>query len=368
MLILKENVREYRLMKRFISTVMAACAVFVAAAYAMPAVPVSAISSSALSIVPKKNYVIEPGKAVTDKLTIRNLDTTNALVLTLRVVDFSFTDDGGTPKLFLDQNTPQTTWSLKPFLTVPKTVTVPKGSSKSLDMSVSIPKGHGAGSYYSAIIYSTGAPGTGGNVGLSASGVTLVFTQIPGKVKENLTLKNFGAYVLDAQTQRPDYVFFTMNKPQGMAYTLKNEGNVTEAPVGSITIKDMFGNEQKITNLNPVGSLALIGQTRTFTSCMKLESQAVDFNGDKSKANKCVDPDLWPGIYTATLDVFYGQNGNLTREVTGTAMFWYVPGWFIIALIAALLFAYIYGRKLWYKIQDKLHGGVRLNKSSRRRK
>lgn len=355
-------------MKRFKSIVAAVLAVVVASAYTVPSLPVSAVSSSSLSIVPKKNYIIEPGKSVKDKLTIHNLDTVNSLLLTLRVVDFTFTDDGGTPKLLLDSSAPETTWSLKPFLRVPNSVTIPAGQSKSLSMSVSIPKGHGAGSYYSAIVYSTGAPGDGGNVGLSASGVTLVFTQIPGKVKEKLTLQNFGAYVLDAQTQKPTYTFFTMQKPQGMAYTLKNEGNVTEAPVGSILIKDIFGNEQKIVNLNPVGSLALIGQTRTFTSCLKLQSQSVDFNGDKTKANRCVDPDLWPGVYTATLDLFYGQNGNLTQEVTGTTMFWYLPGWFIILVVVVLAFAYFYGRKLWRNIQERLYGGVRLNKKSSRRR
>jgi len=346
---------------------MVAFAVVIAAAYTVPTLPASAATSSAMSIAPKKNYVIDPGKSVKDKLTIRNLDRNHPLELSLRVVDFTFTDDGGTPKLLLDENTPQTTWSLKPFLKVPEGVTIPAGGSKTLNMSVSIPAGHGAGSYYSAIVYSTGAPG-GGNVGLSASGVTLVFTQIPGKVNEKLTLKNFGAYILPMQTQKPGYVFFTMQKPQGMAYTLQNDGNVTEAPVGSITIKDIFGNEQKITNVNPTGSLALIGQTRTFTSCIKLQSQNVDFNGDKSKANNCVEPDLWPGIYTATLDVFYGQNGNMTQEVTGTAMFWYLPGWFIILVIVVLLVAFFGGRKLWYNLQEKLHGGVRLNKKSSRRR
>ncbi|MCA9334823.1 hypothetical protein KC953_01630, partial [Candidatus Saccharibacteria bacterium] len=185
-------------MKRFKSTIMAAFAVVFAATYAVPAIPVSAISSSALSIAPKKNYLIEPGESVKDRLTIRNLDTAHSLQLSLRVVDFTFTDDGGTPKLMLDKDAPQTTWSLRPYMTVPEFVEIPAGSSKTLNMSVAIPKGHGAGSYYSAIVYSSGAPGNGGNVGLSASGVTLVFTQIPGKVNEKLTLKDFGVYILPA--------------------------------------------------------------------------------------------------------------------------------------------------------------------------
>lgn len=333
-------------MKRFKSIAMAALAAFVAVAYALPAAPASAVSSSSLSIVPKKNYVIEPGKSVEDKLTIRNLDRVDDLELNLRVVDFTFTDDGGTPKLFLDENAPQTTWSLKPFLTVPKHVVIPSGESKTLDMSVAIPAGHGAGSYYSAIVYSSGS-GDGGNVGLSASGVTLVFTQIPGKVNEDLKLEKFGAY--DAAKSK--FQFFMTEMPQTMAYTLKNNGNVTEAPAGSIKLKNIFGKEYSIDKVNPNESLALIGQSRTYVACMKLQSQDAEFNGEKSQGNACIEPGLWPGYYSATIDLYYGQNGNPTREINGSASFWYLPGWFIaLVLVLLAVIAYCVWRVVrWFR-------------------
>jgi len=323
-------------MKRFKSIVMVALAVLVTAGYVLPATTATAVSSAALSIVPKKNYVIEPGKSVKDTLIIRNLDSSHPLELTLRVIDFTFTDDGGTPKLFLDEDAPQTTWSLKPFMTVPKNVTVPPSGSKTLDMNVAIPAGHGAGSYYSAIVYSSGS-GEGGNVGLSASGVTLVFTSIPGKVNEDLKLEKFGAYTPATASKKAHYTWIAMDEPNLMAFTLKNNGNVTEAPVGTITLKNMFGKTYTINDLNPNSSLALIGQARTFTSCIKLKEQAVDFNGKKTEAKQCVSPGLWPGRYTASVDLFYGQNGNNTQEVVGNATFWYLPGWFLIALLVILL-------------------------------
>lgn len=323
-------------MNRFKSIAMAALAVVVAATYALPAMPVSAASSSALSIAPKKNYVIDPGKSVKDKLTIRNLDSQNSLDLTLRVIDFTFTDDGGTPKLFLAEDAPQTTWSLKPFLTIPKSVSVPAGGTKSVDMSVAIPAGHGAGSYYSAIVYSTGAP-DGGNVGLSASGVTLVFANVPGLVNEDLKLQKFGAYHEATASSKADYMFITAKEPLQIAYTLKNNGNVVESPVGSITLKDMFGREQTINNVNPSSSLALIGQSRTFTACIKLAAESVNISGSTTQANTCTSPGLWPGYYSAKLDLYYGQNGNVTQEILGTSSFWYLPWWFVIVVIVLLL-------------------------------
>lgn len=350
-------------MKRFTSIVIAALAVLVGIT-AVPTLPVSAKSAS-LSIVPKKNYTIEPGKSAKDTLTIRNLDANEPLELTLRVVDFTFTDDGGAPKLMLAEDAPQTTWSLKPFLTVPKAVTIAPKASQTVDMNVTIPAGHGAGSYYSAIVYSSGTPEDGGNVGLNASGVTLVFTTIPGKVNEDLKLEKFGVYNPAATNQAASYTFLTTKEPETMAYTLKNNGNVTESPVGSITIKPMFGKERVISNVNPNESLALIGQSRTFTSCITLRADEVNFNGTKSEATSCASPGLWPGYYTSTLNLFYGQNGNRTQEISSTAAFLYLPLWFIFVLMVVILAVAFVVWRMVRAVKGKLNG-KRTKKSSRK--
>ncbi len=356
-------------MKGFKRIIMVACAVVVATMLAaLPGLPVEAQSSS-LSIVPKKNYVIEPGKSIDDKLVIRNLDNQADLELSLRVVDFTYTDDSGTPKLFLAEDAPQTTWSLKPFMKIPQSVTIPRGGSKSLDMSVTIPKDHGAGSYYSAIIYSTGAP-DGGNVGLAASGVTLVFTQIPGKVHEDLKLEEFGLYIPATASKEAHYTWLTADEPRQMAYTLKNSGNVTEAPVGSIIIRDIFGNERKITSVNPNQSLALIGQSRTFSACIKLEPKTVAVQGTQTETKTCASPGMWPGFYTASLHLFYGQNGNITKEVTGTSSFWYLPVWFVILVVLLLAVIAYFVRKAVLKIRNMRErlGGTKQRKQRRFRR
>lgn len=351
-------------MKRLKSIIMAAFVVLGIAAYALPAQQAAAVSSAALSIVPKKNYVIEPGKSVKDTLLIRNLDNKFPLELTLRIADFTFTDDGGTPKLMLAEDAPQTTWSLKPFMTIPKTVTIAPSSSKAIDMNVAIPAGHGAGSYYSAIVYSSGS-GEGGNVGLSASGVTLAFVTVPGKVHEDLQLQNFGAYMPATQSKPASFMFFATDMPKMIAYNLKNNGNVTEAPVGSITLKDMFGHQQTIDDVNPNKSLALIGQSRTFTSCIKLKTKDVKFNEETTKSTECDTPSLWPGMYTATLDIFYGQNGNNTQEIIKTATFWYLPWWFILLVLVVLAVA---GYYIWRIVRRIKYGrpGPRTKAPSRK--
>lgn len=341
-------------MKRFLSVAVALSMATVLCVSGIGAPAASAVSSSALSIAPKKNYVIDPGDSVKDKLTIRNLDATAPLELTLRVVDFTYTDDGGTPKLFFDPKAEQTTWSLRPYITLPETVTVPAGGTKSVDMSVTIPKNRGAGSLYSAIVYSTGSGGAEdmSNVGLSASGVTLVFTTIPGKVNEDLQIEKLGPY---SKESRAYMGYITVAEPQAMAYTLKNNGNVTEAPVGSITIKGWFGKEYKINEVNPAKSLALIGQTRRFETCIKAKGQE-EKRDSNVMPTTCVSAGLWPGYYTATADLYYGQNGNMTQEIVKTIGFWYLPWWFIAVLMVVIAVASFYIWKLVRKIRTALYG------------
>jgi len=349
-------------MKRFKSIVLTAVAVLVTVAFALPTPPASAQSAS-LSISPKKTYVIEAGKSVNDKLTIHNLDASGNLDLTLRVVDFTYTDNGGTPKLMIAQDAPQTTWSLKPFLTVPKSVSIPPSGTKTLDITTAIPAGHGAGSYYSAILYSTGTP-DGGNVGLSASGVTLVFVSVPGKVNEDLSIKKLGAYDPTAQGSEKGYMYVTGNEPTVVAYTLENKGDVTESPVGSITLKDLFGRTTTIDDVNPTQSLALIGQTRTFSACIKKKNQDVNFQGSVTEATTCTPSGLWPGYYSVSADLFYGQNGNTTQEITKTASFWYLPMWFVIAmLVVILVIAFV----VW-RIVVKIKGDMKAPRIKKRRK
>lgn len=317
-------------MKRFKGIVLAALAVLLVGTLA-PATPASA-QSSALSIAPKKSYLINPGDTIYDTLSIRNIDRDGDLELNLRVIDFTYNDDTGTPKLLLGEDIEQTQWSLKPYLKIPESAVVPSNGRESFDISVTIPENLGAGSYYSAIIYSTGAP-DGGNVGLSASGVTLVFVTVPGDVNESLTLKTFGAY----NDTSKKYQNFVMDEPTIIGYTLENKGNITEAPAGNIKLRSMFGQEYNISEVNPRKSLALIGQTRTYQACIKLASQNSNFNGSEAEGNACVPAGLWPGLYTGSIELYYGQNGNLTKEITGTTYFWYLPLWSIVLLILILL-------------------------------
>jgi len=353
-------------MKRFSSYLSAVLAVLFLVVNVMPASAATSSSSSTsavggssgLSITPKKNYIIKPGQTVKDTLIIGNLDTEHDLTVNLKMIDFTYTDQSGTPKLSIAANAPQMPWSLKPFTTLPKNVDVAAGQTKTVSYSITMPKNQGAGSYYSAIMYqSTGS--NGGNVALNASGVTLAFVSVPGTVKENMTLQKFGAYNSSNNGTTGSFVFIDMNQqPQMIAYTVKNEGNVFESPAGNIVLKDMFGHTVANMTTNPNSSLALLGQARLYATCIKTVQQKIQVEGGTSKNTSCTNPGLKPGKYTASLDVFYGQNGNQTHEITQVATFWYLPIWFLV-LVAIILIALIGGGYWGYrKIQAAVKGNT----------
>ena len=73
-----------------------------------------------------------------------------------------------------------------------------------------------------------------------------------------------------------------------------------------------------------------------------------------------------PGFYRLSLNLFYGQNGNRTQEITGSSVFWYMPMWFIVVLIVGLG-ALAFG--IWRvvrMVRQKLYG-PKIRKVSQRR-
>jgi hypothetical protein len=310
------------------------------------ALPAYAATSSGLSITPRADFILKPGQTVTDNLQVSNLNNQLPLNLSLRVVDFTFLNNSGAPKLFLSPNTPQTTWSLKSFITMPKTISLGGGQTEEIPVTIKIPPNQGAGSYYSAIDYVASANNSS-NVNLNASGVSLIFVTVSGKANENMSLQGLGAYVPDNSEAGGHYASILTSPPAEIGYTLTNKGNITESPVGAITLVPMYGKHDiGIGNANTLSSLALIGQTRQFTVCIQSEKQSIKLNGVTTTTTVCnPKPHLQIGRYTIKLDIFYGQPGKTTHEVTGVATFWYIPLWFIasvFAVIIVIVFGIIY--------------------------
>lgn len=296
--------------------------------------------SNALAISPRKDYVLSAGESTDDTLSVTNRNTQEELNLKLTVVDFQAQDETGTPQL-MRNITERTAWSLKEFITMPDQVVVPPGETVRIPITISVPANAGAGSYYSAIEYAAVNPLSDEQVNIAASGVTLVFLKVPGQVKQQLDLLQFGTFVPEQSGQGGHFAgLFFGERPKVLAYRLENQGNIAEQPSGSILVKDFGGNVvYEIEDANPKNQLALRGQTRRFDACINPENinQTLESGADVN-AVVCGDTEkLKPGRYTAELSLYYGENGNETQEITAKASFWYLPWWFVGLIVGLLL-------------------------------
>lgn len=291
--------------------------------------------SNGLGITPELNYTVKAGTQLSDTLYVNNLSTSQPLNLKLSAVDFEPQGENGTPKILLGGNAPQTPWSLKPYLTLPDFVTINPGTSQLIPFTVKIPAGVGAGSYYSAVQYSALSSNNSQKVSVTASADTLMFVTVPGKATEQLSMQQFGA----ESKIGGNFKNIFSSPPSSFAYRVKNNGNVAESPAGSIVIKNIFGHiTAHIDNANPRSQLVLIGQTRKFEVCNPKATDQRSLNNP----NNCKALSLKPGLYTAEIEILYGQNGQPSQQISAKSMFWYLPLWFVIVFVLVLL-AIAYG-------------------------
>ncbi len=300
----------------------------------------AAAQSNGLGITPKLSYTVNAGEQRSDTLYVNNLSTSQVLNLKLKVIDFKPQDETGAPKLLQASDEPLTPWSLKPYMTLPDRVTIEPGKSKLIPFTIKIPKSVGAGSYYSAVQYTAVSDFDQEKVNVAASSASLIFVTVPGDASELLNLVQFGPYE-GGKFQ----TMFASKPPASFAYRIKNSGNISESPSGSIVVKNFFGHVvRSIDNANPLGQLVIIGQTRRFEVC----APKSDKQEDLGKPSNCKPLKLMPGRYTAQIELLYGQNGKTNRQIGATSTFWYLPIWFVI-LALIVLTAIVYGGWRLYK-------------------
>ncbi len=284
--------------------------------------------SNGLGITPELSYTVNAGSQRSDTLYVNNLSTSQPLNLKLGIVDFKPMDETGTPKILQASDAPQTPWSLKPYVTLPDYITIDPGKSKLIPFTIKIPASLGAGSYYSAVQYSATGSNNKEKVNVAASADTLLFVTIPGKATEQLNLVQFGAEA------GGNFRSIFRSAPNRFAYRIKDSGNLSESPAGSIVVKNIFGHVvAHIDSANPQSELVLIGQTRKFEVCNPKSTNQSDIG----KESNCKALNIKPGMYSAEIELLYGQNGQASHQISAKATFWYLPLWFVAVFILVLL-------------------------------
>ena len=276
------------------------------------AVPVNAQASNAdaaqgIGISPPRVELnAERGGTYNIQLNITNV-TSSDLVYDSSVNDFNSANETGTPNVIFNSTLPAVSSVITWVVPIPQ-FTLAAHKTKAITAQIIVPANAEPGGHYGTIRFSgTAVRPESTGVGLSASAGVLLLIRVSGAITEQASLASF----FSAQNGKQS--FFFENGPITFVARIKNEGNIHIKPVGSIELRDMFGNLMSKLTVGDIESNVLPNSIRRF------ESQ---YNN------------TWMiGLYTANLALGYGTTG---QAITGTISFWVIPYKLILAGLLVL--------------------------------
>lgn len=254
----------------------------------------------------------EKGKEYTLKVTVTNI-TAGKMRLKTSVNDFTSDGETGNPKVIFDDNA-DSTYSLKSWVDLPGSFTLASKESKTVSINVDIPKNAEPGGHYGVIRFSGTAPDQDpSQVSLNASVGVLLLTRVNGNIVESLAVEDMGVQKNGKNKS------LVATGPVTVVTRVKNDGNVHVKPIGTLTIKNMFG---KVIGSFPFGSET---QNVLPQSTRRFEQE--------------FDKKWMFGRYTVGLQAAYGTQGGVLES---GASFWVIPFQliiFVVALLVLLFFA-----------------------------
>lgn len=249
----------------------------------------------------------DKGGSYTIQLQVTNV-TGSDLTFDSEVNDFTAKDETGNAKIDLDKETPVTA-SIRQWVTVTSSFSLRARETKKIPATVDIPKNAEPGGHYGVIRF------TGQKQELDQTGVgqvvsagTLVLIRVDGAVDEKLNLITF-----ETAQNKTSSGFFEYG-PVTFVTRFENKGNVHVKPLGSIEIRDMFGNKVDTLDVNPNEGNVLPSSVRRFESTL--------------------DRTWMFGRYSATVSVGYGTHGQAIVE---SIDFWVIPYKVVIGGLIALI-------------------------------
>lgn len=216
--------------------------------------------------------------------------------LSLNATPKNFTAEGEEGGVNLTEE--ETSFSLASWISVsPQSVTVPARGSQTFDFTVAVPGNAEPGGHFGSVIVQTEAVqvnATGAAVSQEAG--PLILVSVAGDIVEE-------ASIVDFKTSKS----FWESGPVVFETRVENSGNVHFKPSGTISIKNMFGNE--VTKINLEERNVLPGTIR------KLVNEW--------------SPGFAVGRYTADLSIVFGDDSSIDTASTSFIVFPYkiiVPG------------------------------------------
>jgi hypothetical protein len=298
-------------------------------------------TGQALEIAPPVvNLTADPGEVKNVSINLRDISS-NPLVVTSTVNDFTASGEDGIPKVEVDSAEPSP-YSIQSWIDPLNELTLQPRELKTLPVTIRVPADAAPGGYYGVIRFTATAPGmesTG--VALSASLGSLIFIRVNGDAKEAV---NFEEFYTAASDGKKTSLF--ESQPVTFVARVKNTGNVHEQPTGRITVTDTFGNTVTNVNMNLDRRNILPGSIRKFEAPM-------------DKAN--IGDRFLFGYYNAKILLTYGSDNQTVEKSVG---FWVIPWRLVLSVLIGLVVLIVVARALIKRYTDRVVGRSR---GSRRR-
>ena len=335
---------------------------------------INTVNAASITVSPPKHeFNVDPGASISDVISITNGDAAD-LVLETSVADFIAEGEAGKPS-FVEQED-ESAFSMSAWVSFPSgLIVVPAGEKIEVPFSIAVPEDAEAGGHFGTVFFSPVTSGTGAVAVKQKVGV-LLLVSVSGDVIEKGELSVFGAFGKgtepdDVAIKNPGRIFQSF--PITFATRITNTGNVHIKPVGSITIKNMFGKvlprigEELI--LNEAGAVkgsqisdtipvndgrgnVLPESSRVFLSSWKGYGSYV-LNIDQEKVI------TWKGLgfgrYTAELSLAY----NGTQFPAQIIHFWIIPWMIILPSLLGLVLIILLIKKMRRSSVERMKAKLR---------
>jgi len=271
------------------------------------ALPVRA--AQGLEVSPTRTEArVQPGERFSYEVKLRNL-VPEAVTAQMVTNDFTTKGDDGTVAEG-DAQSPLTRSTLKGWVQALPPVDLAPSQTKTLSLTVQVPKDAEPGGHYGVVRFSPLKGGISSVNAFSSSIGSLLLLTVAGDIKELLTLSDFSV----TKDGTAGSLFF--GDSLELRERLHNDGSVHERPEGAVEIKDWRNKSVASFPLNPLSGAVLPDSTRAFTQEWQSSS--------------------WlPGRYSATLRLSYGAETGV-QHIERTLTFWVVPIKSLLVLLALL--------------------------------
>lgn len=291
----------------------------------------------ALTISPARIEISgDPGTTVTKEITLYNDSKNSSETYYISYTNFESQGETGSPR-FVEPKNDLGTWMRTPG----ESVTIEAGKSKTIPLTINIPKDAYAGGHFAVVFFGSN-PNTndGGQVSVGAKTGTLVLLSVNGDVLESGGLVDF---------KTRDNKKFYNSLPVSFQFRWKNDGNDRVKPEGNITIHNIFYFFPSEIDANSVSGNILPHSSRLFD----IDWAKNGINEKAKTSNSFITSYFdevsyqWQnfalGPYIANIDLVYGTTNTHSSKYT---FFFVFPWQLLIIILIVLTVIFFIGRTL----------------------